>query len=76
VLKYLLLAGLVFFVWLAWKKGRPPPAVSPPPARPPESMVVCAHCGVHLPASEAVSEDGQSYCSAAHRAAGPGAEHR
>ena len=68
MLKYLLLAGLVFFVWLAWKKAAP--AVSPPPARPPESMVVCAHCGVHLPAS--VSEGWAKLLLAAHRAAGPG----
>ena len=38
----------------------------------PEAMVVCGHCGLHLPASEAVRSDGgQAYCSAAHRAAGP-----
>lgn len=36
-----------------------------------EGMVACAHCGVHLPASLALSEGGEVYCSAAHRQAGP-----
>jgi|JRYL01.1.fsa_nt_gb uncharacterized protein len=31
-----------------------------------ESMVQCAHCGVHLPLSESVESDGRHYCSAAH----------
>ena len=32
-----------------------------------ELMVRCEHCGVHLPASEAVSAEGRSYCSVEHR---------
>jgi uncharacterized protein len=47
-------------------------APGPRAVAPPEAMVDCAHCGLHLPASEAVQGDaGQVYCSAAHRAAGP-----
>ncbi len=35
-------------------------------------MVRCAHCGLHLPESEAVrSGDGRDYCSPAHLTAGP-----
>lgn len=34
----------------------------------PEQMVQCAHCGVHFPASEAVTDiSGQIYCSEEHR---------
>ena len=33
-------------------------------------MVVCAHCGVHLPKSDSIAGDGKSYCSEAHRQAG------
>lgn len=33
------------------------------------AMVVCAHCGVHLPATEAVYGAQAVYCSAAHRQA-------
>ncbi len=36
-----------------------------------EGMVACAHCGVHLPASVALQARSLTYCSAAHRDAGP-----
>ncbi|MCB1917756.1 MAG: hypothetical protein KDG52_18835 [Rhodocyclaceae bacterium] len=32
-----------------------------------ERMVACAHCGVHVPESEAVLVEGVGYCSAEHR---------
>ena len=35
------------------------------------SMVSCAHCGVHLPASEACGDGALSYCCERHRDAGP-----
>lgn len=31
-----------------------------------EDMVRCAHCGVHLPRSEAVMSNGEFFCSAEH----------
>jgi uncharacterized protein len=31
-----------------------------------EGMVRCAHCGIHLPRSEAVVSRGRTYCSTAH----------
>lgn len=34
-----------------------------------EDMVRCAHCGVHLPLSEAIMAQGKYYCSEAHRLA-------
>ena len=33
------------------------------------AMVTCAHCGVHLPSTEAVRGAQQVYCSTAHRLA-------
>ena len=36
-------------------------------AAPDESMLRCAQCGVHFPASEAIAGDGMAFCSAAHR---------
>ena len=36
-----------------------------------EPMRQCAHCGVHLPASDALSSGGRDYCSEAHSDAGP-----
>ncbi len=32
----------------------------------PEAMVRCAHCGIHMPRSEAVLTDGQTWCSPEH----------
>jgi uncharacterized protein len=37
----------------------------------PKSMVSCAHCGLHLPASDAVFEGSRVFCSEAHRQLGP-----
>lgn len=34
-------------------------------------MVRCAHCGIHIPKSEALQRDGRDYCSEEHRDAGP-----
>ena len=78
-MKYLLVLAVVFVaIWL-WRKNRRDEmrARPPPPATPavgaPQAMVRCAHCGLHLPAADAISgPDGAVYCSAAHRQA---AEH-
>ncbi len=32
-----------------------------------ESMLQCAHCGVHVPSSEALLSGTRAYCSSAHR---------
>jgi uncharacterized protein len=82
MLKYLLIAVVV--VWLLYSpflrrarqliRKQKPAAPTPKPGEPPqvEDMVACAHCGVHLPASEACRDTaGRAYCSAAHRDAGP-----
>lgn len=48
------------------------PPVAPPSAKHPlhnppnESMVRCAHCGIHLPRSDAVLVQGQTWCSEEH----------
>jgi uncharacterized protein len=69
-MKYLLLLlVLLAGVWL-WRSRRvqdrpPPPAAPPPPARP-DLMVTCRHCGVHLPASDAISDARGHYCSIEH----------
>ncbi|MCD0501570.1 PP0621 family protein [Bordetella petrii] len=38
----------------------------PPASQQSESMVRCAHCGIHLPRSEAVLLQGQVWCSHEH----------
>ena len=74
-MKYLLLIGLlalVFFL-LGAKRARPPeanktakPKAAPPP---PQDMLKCAQCGLHLPQDEALPGRGGVFCSAEHRQA-------
>jgi uncharacterized protein len=67
---------VVLAAWLIFGRRRKPAA---PPARsdakagadPGQAMVVCAHCGVHLPRGDALADGDASYCGPAHRAAGP-----
>lgn len=50
---------------------RPAKAAGKPEAATP--MLACAHCGVHLPLTDAVQDaEGRIYCGEAHRKAGPG----
>jgi uncharacterized protein len=39
--------------------------------KPVESMVRCAHCGIHLPRSDALLVHGQTWCSKEHARLGP-----
>ncbi len=71
-MKYLLLLiglGVVFFV-LRSRSGRPsePEVRKPASPVPPQAMLRCAECGMHLPADEALPGKGGVFCSAAHRA--------
>lgn len=71
-MKYLLLLlvfGVALYLFRVRSSGRAASRGAAP--RAPEGMRACAHCGVHLPASEALLGEGQAYCSDAHRAAGP-----
>jgi uncharacterized protein len=81
-MKYLLLLAVVGLAlwWFKRRSAEPPPQVPPAPQKPaaraaaaePQSMVACAHCGVHLPQAEALTDtSGRLYCGEAHRAAGP-----
>lgn len=84
LLWWLVMALAGWLLWRNWQRqsrdpqGRntalerrpPPPAVRQGGER---WMVACAHCGVHLPRDEALADPhGRSYCSTAHRDAGPG----
>ena len=74
-MKFLLMLVVLGLAYALWRSKRRA-AMPPPPPRPPvptpsaQPMVACAHCGVHLPHSEALAHAGQHYCSAAHRDAG------
>ena len=75
-MKYLLVFAVVFIaVWL-WRKNRReemrsrPPPPQPPAVGAPQAMVRCAHCGLHLPAADAIAGPGGAVdCSVAHRQA-------
>ncbi len=71
----LLIAGWWFFR-KSTRRAPPPlrPATTPaaPAIAKAEPMVDCAHCGLHLPASEALRDEAtRAYCCVEHRAAGP-----
>jgi uncharacterized protein len=68
--KFLILLLVVLAVWFLVKGLKKAP---PPRSRPPaetltgERMVSCAHCGVHLPQSDATAAGARFYCSEDHR---------
>lgn len=75
-MKYLLVALVVMIAIGIWRNNRRKEEDVPPPRRSKqrqvEQMVTCAHCGLHLPASDAVASKEQlHYCSKEHRRLGP-----
>ncbi len=75
-MKYLLVALVVMIAIGIWRNNRRKEEDVPPPRRSKqrqvEQMVTCAHCGLHLPASDAVaSKDQLRYCCSEHRRLGP-----
>ena len=74
-MKYLLVIVVVgVVVWLLTAKSRTASgrgAAGGRGAGLPQAMVVCSHCGTHLPAADAVFDGSRVYCSDDHRALGP-----
>lgn len=81
-MKYLLVLLVVSIGIWAWRQGRreemrekrtaAPKKAAAPAVGPPQAMARCAHCGLHLPATDALPGPGGVYCSVAHRRAGAG----
>jgi uncharacterized protein len=70
-MKYILVLLVVWVGYHLWRKGRIADAAKPQspqrsPAKP-LAMVACAHCGTHLPSSEAIQAGRVFYCNAEHR---------
>jgi uncharacterized protein len=59
---------VVAAVWLVRRalRGQVSKQVMGEKNAPPDELVACAHCGVHLPRSEARSRAGGLYCSEEH----------
>ncbi|HRL20971.1 PP0621 family protein [Alcaligenes sp. SDU_A2] len=56
----------------ARKKMPPNPTMRPPRSQKQgEAMVRCAHCGIHLPRSEALMSNHHTWCSLEHAKRGP-----
>jgi uncharacterized protein len=68
-----LIVGALFVVWLLRNKKSPPPTRARQPSsnadtENAETMLQCRHCGIHIPASEAVLDSaGTAFCSESHR---------
>ncbi len=73
IMKFLLLlAVLAIAIWY-WLGQRKNPTSSADTRTPPgaaENIVVCAHCHLHVPESEAILAAGQHYCCEEHRKLG------
>jgi uncharacterized protein len=66
-MKYLLVLIVVVVVLaLMFGRRRGGGASASRAPRGPEGMVRCAHCGIHLPRSEALLQGGRTYCCAGH----------
>jgi uncharacterized protein len=80
MLKLLLMVAVLAVAAWFWLGRRRPPGAPPAPRAParkaadqaPQSMLACAHCGVHLPQADALMDAaGKPYCTEAHRLQGP-----
>jgi uncharacterized protein len=74
-MKYLVLLVVLVIAVGVWRSRREPAAprraaAGPQPAQL-QDMVACAHCGLHLPHSDAVIQGGAHYCSVDHLRLGP-----
>jgi len=73
MMKFLLLIGILAVIawfWLGQRKSQAGNADNRPPSKASETIVICAHCHLHVPESEAIHADGRHYCCEEHRKLG------
>ncbi len=70
-MKYLIVFAVIAVVYALWRSQRstPPDKGAAPRSNTanPQDMVRCAHCGLHLPESEALRRGERSYCCRSHQ---------
>jgi len=68
---FVLLALAVYIAWKWLQRASVTQGVQPKPrATSAQAMVSCAHCGLHVPQSDALAVDGRYFCSDEHRRLG------
>jgi uncharacterized protein len=71
-MKFLLvLIAVLVLLWMlrGSVRGAAKPRAPERPAAPPQAMLVCAQCGVHLPRDDALPGRGGVFCDSGHRSA-------
>ena len=66
----LIVLGGIWWIRQQRKPSKPSQPASPPPGA--QTMLPCAHCGTHVPESDALQGKNGLYCSEAHRNAHEG----
>lgn len=72
-MKYLVLLVVLVVAIGIWRSRRQSDATSAAPATRalPQDMLACAHCGIHVPRTEALLAGPHAYCCAEHQRRGP-----
>ncbi len=70
-MKYLVLLLVLLVAYFSWRNKRiqKKGARKAPPTKlaPPQDMLACALCGVHVPRGDALISGDRSYCCTAHQ---------
>ncbi len=69
LLLLLIALGVLFWMLRSSVRGALKPREPERAAPPPQAMLTCAQCGVHLPRDDALPGRGGVFCDAGHRAA-------
>ena len=65
ILRFLVIAGIVWLLLRMFRQPSAPEPQSRPRVRV-ANMVRCAHCGLHVPASESLQAGDRRYCCPEH----------
>lgn len=63
----LVIAAMVVLVYYLYRRWSEAKKVAEAPPKKTQAMKKCAHCGLHLPEKEAVSQNQLYFCSEEHK---------